>query len=242
MVAVYTGHHITGRHRERIWHLTMTGLWRSLRLFLLLSVFAGLIFAQAKPEGPVTQAELRSILSRAEESGELIGPTNRELIAAIEERGVDFVLTPEEEWALQLREASDELIEAIRAAVNPVEREYRLKVAKQESLYLAFAQNFSRNELTAKNTALNAGREFIAEYSDDPNVAQIITFMRRQLPSLERTVQALERREQMMEQNRIRSLYQNSQRENSRRNRTQTQTQTPAPATPKPPPRSESPP
>jgi len=217
-------------------------LYRALlRLFLLLSVLAGLTFAQAKPEGPVTLAELRSILTRAEESDELIEPTNRELIAAIEERGVDFVLTPEEEWALQLREASDELIEAIRDAVNPVEREYRLKVAKQESLYLAFAQNFSRNDLTAKNTALTAGREFLSEYSDDPNVAQIVTFMRRQLPLLERTVQALQRREEMMEQNRIRSLYQNSVRENSRRSRERTQnqaqpqpTQTNTPAVPKP--------
>ena len=217
-------------------------LYRALlRLFLLLSVLAGLTFAQAKPEGPVTLAELRSILTRAEESDELIEPTNRELIAAIEERGVDFVLTPEEEWALQLREASDELLEAIRDAVNPVEREYRLKVAKQESLYLAFAQNFSRNDLTAKNTALTAGREFLSEYSDDPNVAQIVTFMRRQLPSLERTVQALQRREEMMEQNRIRSLYQNSVRENSRRSRERTQnqtqpqpTQTNTPAAPKP--------
>ena len=215
-------------------------LYRALlRLFLLLSVLAGLTFAQAKTEGPVTLAELRSILSRAEESDELIEPTNRELIAAIAERGVDFVLTPEEEWALQLREASDELIEAIRGAIDPAEREYRLKVAKQQNLYLAFAQNFSRNDLTAKNTALNAGREFIAEYSSDPNVAQIVTFMRRQLPSLERTVQALERREQMMEQNRIRSLYQNSQRETNRRNRIQTQpqpqpAQTNTPAAPKP--------
>ena len=29
VVAVYTGHHIAGRHRERIWHLMMTVLWRS---------------------------------------------------------------------------------------------------------------------------------------------------------------------------------------------------------------------
>ncbi len=215
-------------------------LYRALlRFFLLLNVFAGLTFAQAKPEGPVTLAEVRSMLTRAEESEALIAPTNRELIAAVEARGVDFVLTPEEEWALQLREASDELIEAIRTAINPVEREFRLKVAKQESLYLAFAQNFSRNELSAKSTALNAGREFIAEYADDPNVAQIVTFMRRQLPSLERTVQILERQADMMEQNRIRSLYQNAARENSRRSRrenpnqnapAQTNTNTTAPA------------
>ena len=205
-----------------------------LRLFLLLNVFVVLSFAQPKPEGPVTLAEVRSMLTRAEESDKLIASTNRELIAAIEDRGVDFVLTPEEEWALQLREASDELIGAIRSAVNPVEREYRLMVAKQESLYLAFAQNFSRPDLTAKSTALNAGREFIAEYSDDPNVAQIITFMRRQLPSLERSVEALARQAEMMEQNRIRSLYQNAARENTRRNRqnapAQTNTNAPAPA------------
>ena len=202
-----------------------------LRLFLLLNVFAALNFAQPKPEGPVTLAEVRSMLTRAEDSDKLVASTNRELIAAIEERGVDFVLTPEEEWALQLREASDELIEAIRSAVNPAERAFRLRVAKQEGLYLAFAQNFSRPDLTAKNTALNAGREFIAEYSDDPNVAQIVTFIQRQLPSLERSVEALARQAEMMEQNRIRALYQNAARENTRRNRqTPAQNNTNAPA------------
>ena len=221
-------------------------LYRALlRFFLLLAVLAAAAYAQAKPEGPVTLAELRLILSRAEKSPELIAPTNRELVAAVEERGVDFVLTPEEEWALQLREASDELIEALRSAVDPVEREYRLKVNRQQSLYLAFAQNFSSNDLTAKSTALNAGREFVTQYADDPNVAQIVTFMRRQMPFLERSVQALERQQEAMERERVRAMYRESMRDdardNSRRNRqnapTQNNTNTPAGnAAPAPPP------
>lgn len=217
-------------------------LYRTLlRLFLLLNVFAAVSLPQAKPEGPVTLSELRRVLTAAEESEELIDPTNRELIAAVEERGVDFVLTPEEEWALQMREASDELIEAIRSAVDPAEREYRLLVKRQRGLYETFARNFTAPDLTSKSAALNAGRAFLTEFADDANVAQIVAYMRRQIPSLERSVQMLERREEMIEQNRIRSLYRNSMRDDSRRGRRTTPAQTgnapaqttarPAPAT-----------
>ena len=184
-------------------------------LFLLLVVAAAAASAQMLQKGPVTLAELRGILTRAERSEALIGPTNRDLIAAIEEPGVDFVLTPEEEWALQLREASDELIAALRSAVDPAERETRLRANRQQSLYNAFVRNLNSSDLTSKTTALNAGRDFIGEFADDPNVAQIVAYIRRQLPMLERTVAALRTREEMMERNRARDLYRQTMRENN---------------------------
>ena len=216
-------------------------LYRTLlHFFLLLNVAAAAAaYAQPKPDGPVTLAELRSILSRAEESKELIGPTNRELIAAVQERGVDFVLTPEEEWALRLREASDELIAALRGAIDPAEREFRLRVARQQNLYEAFARNFSSTDLTGKTVALNAGREFVAEYADDPNVAQIVAYMRRSIPSLERSVQILQRQYEMAERERMRTIYRESRRDNDRRGRrreeAQAQPQTAPPAGKNPP-------
>ena len=190
-----------------------------LNLFLLLGVAATAAQAQLKANGPVTLAELRSILSRAERAPELIAPTNQELIDAIEARGVDFVLTPEEEWALRLREASDDLIAALRKAFDPEEREFRLRVARQQSLYNTFAQTFNSNDLSAKTAALNAARDFVADYADDANVSQIVAYMRRTLPTLERSVQIMQTQADRVEQERIRSHYRETMRENERRRR-----------------------
>ena len=223
-----------------------------LNLFLLLGV-AAVAQAQLKANGPVTLAELRSILSRAETSADLIAPTNKELIDAVEARGVDFVLTPEEEWALRLREASDDLIAALRSAFDPAEREFRLRVAKQQDLYNTFVSNFNSSDLSAKTAALNAARDFVADYADDSNVTQIVAYMRRTLPSLERSVQIMQTQADRVEQERIRNLYRETMRENERRRRetavqqnanpnapkTNTNSPTPTPngAVPAPPPR-----
>jgi len=191
-----------------------------LNLLLILGVAAAAAAqAQLKANGPVTLAELRSILSRAERAPELVAPTNKELITAIEERGVDFVLTPEEEWALRLREASDELIAKLREAFDPAEREFRLRVARQQNLYNTFAQNFNSNDLSAKTAALNAARDFVADYADDANVAQIVAYMRRTLPSLERSVQMMQAQADRAEQERVRNLHRESMREVERRRR-----------------------
>ena len=225
-----------------------------LNLFLLLGV-AVAAQAQLKANGPVTLAELRSILSRAENSADLIAPTNKELIDAVEARGVDFVLTPEEEWALRLREASDDLIAALRSAFDPAEREFRLRVAKQQDLYNTFVSNFNSSDLSAKTAALNAARDFVADYADDSNVTQIVAYMRRTLPSLERSVQIMQTQADRVEQEHIRNLYRETMRENERRRRetagqqnanpnapkTNTNSPTPTPngAVPAPPPRAQ---
>ena len=190
-----------------------------LHFFLLLAAAATAANAQLKANGPVTLAELRSILNRAEKAPELIAPTNKELIAAIERRGVDFVLTPEEEWALRLREASDELIAKLREAVDPAEREYRLRVQRQQNLYDTFARNVSSGDLASRSAALSAARDFVADYADDANVAQIVAYMRRTLPGLERSVQAMQMQADRIEQERVRQLYRESMREGERRRR-----------------------
>ena len=228
-------------------------LFRTLLNLLLLLGVAAVAQAQLKANGPVTLAELRSILSRAEKSADLIAPTNKELIDAVEARGVDFVLTPEEEWALRLREASDDLIAALRSAFDPAEREFRLRVAKQQDLYNTFVSNFNSSDLSAKTAALNAARDFVADYADDSNVTQIVAYMRRTLPSLERSVQIMQTQADRVEQEHIRNLYRETMRENERRRRetagqqnanpnapkTNTNSPTPTPngAVPAPPPR-----
>lgn len=187
-----------------------------LHLFLLLAAVGVTAQAQPDPESPVTLSEIRSILTRAERTAGLVERTNKELIAAIERRGVDFVLTPEEEWVLRLREASDELIAAIRNAIDPAEREFRLNVRRQQDLYNAFATNYNRSDLAGRQTALNAAREFVGTYADDPNVAEIVTFMKRNLPRLEQSVAILQQRDAAIRQAQSQSAERELQREQQR--------------------------
>lgn len=143
--------------------------------------------------GPVTSDEVSTILSRSPQTPEAIEKTNRELIAAIESRSVDFALTKEQEWSLKLLEASDELIEAIRTALTPEEREWKLKIAEQERLYYAFANNYKINQIESRREALEAGKEFIRRFSDDEWVGDIVIYMKRAIPQLERSIRFLER-------------------------------------------------
>lgn len=143
---------------------------------------------QHSASDPVTIQQIRWALNHTPEIPEQIQKTNQELIAAIASRGVNFVLSPEEEWALTLRDASDELIKAIRNATPPEERERLLSIREQEGLYYTFVSNYARNDVTSKRIALDAGKEFVRKYRNDANVAEIISYFQRAVPALERSI------------------------------------------------------
>ena len=188
-------------------------------LFLLPFVIAVTANAQSEPTNPVTLYELRNGLTVAERSEELIASVNRDLIAAVKRRGVDFVLTPEEEWSLKLLEASDELVAAVHGAIDPAEREFRLNVRRQQALYTAFATNYKGLDLASRQAALTAAREFVGLYAKDPNVAEIVTFMQRNLPRLEQSVAMLQQREAAIERARAQSVEREVLREQERAKR-----------------------
>jgi hypothetical protein len=188
----------------------------TLSLFLLfVSVTAG-VDAQTAAVKPLTKSEVFSALEAANASEELIAKTNEDLIEEIAERGVDFVLTPDEEWSLQLRDASDKLLAAIRDAIDPKEREFRINVQRQQRLYNNFAQNFNGVDLASRQTALLAAREFLGLYANDPNVAEIITFMQKNIPRLQQSVAMLQQREAAMERTRAQALEREQMRERQR--------------------------
>ena len=171
-----------------------------LQLFLLILVAAATVAAQSPiSKVPLTKAEVFAALEASSESEELLTKANLDLIAAITERGVDFVLTPEEEWQLSMRDGSEELLDAIRNAIDPAERELKIKIDQQQRLYTTFATNFNANDYSGKSAALSAAREFVGLFSDDPNVKEIVTFMQRNLPRLEQSVNMLQQREMAME-------------------------------------------
>ncbi|MGE0655692.1 MAG: hypothetical protein AB7P09_08710 [Pyrinomonadaceae bacterium] len=148
----------------------------------------------ARPtSSPVTIQDIRRSLRFTPEIPAHIQRTNSELIAAIKLRGVDFALSKEEEWALGLMEASDDLIAAIRNSMSPEERERRLRAREQEGIYYTFAQNQGRSDVASKRIAAAAGRDFLARYSSDASVAEKVSYIRKTLPALDRSIRTLER-------------------------------------------------
>lgn len=191
-----------------------------LQLFLLILVAIGAVAAQSPSnKTPVSKIEIFTALENSSESQELILRTNAELLAAIEERGVDFVLTPEEEWQLEMRDASDELLEAIRNAIDPAERELRIKTIHQQRLYTTFATNYNANDLAGRSAAVSAAKEFLAAYANEKNVAEIVTFMQRNLPRLEQGVRMMEQREAAMERARAQAAERQQRQEQQRLDR-----------------------
>ena len=192
-----------------------------LQLFLLVLLVSGQIFAQSPTDQkPVSKSDVFMALEAAKErSQDLIMKANEDLIAAIGQRGVDFVLTPEEEWQLEMRDASDELLAAIRDAVDPQEREARINADRQQRLYIQFASNYNGSDLASRSAALTAAREFVALYGTDSNVAEIVTFMQRNLPRLQQSVSMLEQREAAMERARAQAIERQQQRDQERQGR-----------------------
>ena len=191
-----------------------------LHLLLFTVLAAGSVFGQTTDKKPVSKSEVFAALESAkEESQELVVRTNAGLVAAINDRGVDFILTPEEEWQLGMRDASDELLSAIRDAVDPQEREARLNATRQQRLYTEFATNYNANDLAGRQAALRAAREFVSLYTSDQNVAEIVTFMQRNLPRLEQSVNMMAQREEAMERARAQQVERQQQMQHAREER-----------------------
>ena len=185
-------------------------------IFLLILCVVSVASAQPTPAKPLSKSEVFSALESANTSEELIRKTNESLIKEIAERSVDFVLTPDEEWSLELRDASEQLIAAIRNAIDPKEREFRINVQRQQQLYNNFALNFNAADLASRQTALSAAREFVGLYADDPNVAEIVTFMQKNLPRLQQSVAMLQQREEAVERAQAQALEREQRRESQR--------------------------
>jgi hypothetical protein len=164
----------------------------------LLLTLLSLGYALGQPAGsdevkPVRIQEVRRALRVTPQTPEQIEKTNQELILAIKARGVNFALSEAEEWALGLEEASDELIQTIREALTSEERERLLKVREQEGLYYTFVNNYAQADVNSKLAAIEAGKEFVRRFRNDPNVAEIVAYLQRAVPALERSVRFTQR-------------------------------------------------
>lgn len=108
-----------------------------------------------------------------------IDQINKSLIKEIQERGVDFTLSSEEEEkSFKKLGASDLLIKAIR-------ENFSKTVQERISLYKKFTDNYN-GTLEQKKIALDAAKEFIEKYSDDGDSKDIIKYFRSNIPAMEK--------------------------------------------------------
>lgn len=103
---------------------------------------------------------------------------NKVLIKQIQEYGVDFTLSSDEEKSFKKIGASDLLIKAIR-------ENFSTKLREKIDLYKKFTDNYAGN-LKQKKIALDAAKEYVKKYSDEAEDKMIIDYLKQFIPDMER--------------------------------------------------------
>lgn len=165
----------------------------SLAFFMLASPAFSQTVSTDPQERPVSRREVRRWLTLTQDNVELSAEANRDLIAEIERRGVDFILSAEEEWSFTLLEASPQLLETIRLAVPAEFRRQILDQRAKHDLFNAFITNYRLGDIQSRRSALDAGREFVRRFAADPSVRQQVDLINRNLLQLTNSILMMER-------------------------------------------------
>ena len=112
-----------------------------------------------------------------------------EIAAEIRRRTVEFIITLEEEKALRKIGANDELIDAIRNGIPEEKREHVLKLEEMTRVYVRFTDNYYKKTIPEIRIAIEAGKEFIRLYGDDPEVKEQVDYLRSTIPKLEKMIE-----------------------------------------------------
>ena len=110
-----------------------------------------------------------------------VGEINTWLIEQIQKRKVDFSLRPEEEKSLKRIGASDSLIKAIR-------ENFSKELQEKTNLYKKFTDNYNGKTTEQKKIALDAAKEFIEKYADDEESKDIIEYLKKFIPYMEKKI------------------------------------------------------
>ena len=154
----------------------------SQRKIKLVSVFVSLIFlfvtqAQSQEKKSVNLNDIAlklTFTSRISKSTEEI---NKELIADVRKRGVNFILEAEDEKLLQSKGANDFLIKAIRESLPKGQREKII-------LYKKYVDNY-KGTFEQKKIALKTAKEYLEKYKDCAEDKHIIEYFKKSIPMLE---------------------------------------------------------
>jgi hypothetical protein len=155
-------------------------------LFLILLGFTACLHAQSPSSSPQTTTEISydEILKRLQSHNQKSTlEINEELIDAVHKQDIWFVLTEDLKKELISAGANKELIEAIDNALPKATRDEVLEIQR---LWKIVVDNYYwvYPERTLK--AINAGKEFLSKFSDEPHEKEYVDWLRKTLPKLEK--------------------------------------------------------
>ena len=163
----------------------------NLSVYLLLCLGTLVVSAQEKAkvdEKPMDYQAIRMKLvfrSRIRESDAEI---SKKIAVEIRKRTVRFIIVPEEEKALRKIGANDELIDAIKNGLPEEDREHIRRLDEMSRLYLKFTDNYYKKTIPEIRIAIEAGKEFIRLYGDDPEFKEQVDYLRSTIPKLEKMI------------------------------------------------------
>lgn len=139
---------------------------------------------KVSPETPLTYKAIRQKLIFRSRVRETDAEISRKVLTEVARRKVDFVLTPEEADSLKAIGASKELIEAIKSSV-PKERLVEIeRLNEMTRLYNLYTDNFYKKTEKELKIAIEAGKEFIRRYKNDPEVKTQVDYLKSNIPIL----------------------------------------------------------
>jgi hypothetical protein len=152
-------------------------------LFLILLGFTACLHAQSQSSSPqkTTEISYDEILKRLQlRDQKSTLEINNELIDAVHKQGIWFVLTKDLKKELVSAGASKGLIQAIDNALSKATRQKILEILR---LWTIILENHSLHNDAGTARFIEAGKEFLNKFSDEPRVKEQVEWLRKELPT-----------------------------------------------------------
>jgi len=164
-------------------------LWFALVAFTGLPGLGQSVQPKTEKEKPVELQEILSKLTFTSRINHSFEKLNKQLAVAVQKRGVSFILSDEDKRAIKKAGGNDELIKAIDAApnLNPVfgaglsPEESRL-LNEQNRLYQIITTNYRSHDPEILQKVIDAAKEFLRRFGDDPRAKPQVDWMRPKIP------------------------------------------------------------
>ena len=159
--------------------------------FLFCLLAAG-VSAQEKAkvdEKPLGYQDIRTKLMFRSQVRESDTEMSQKIVSEIKKRSVDFIIKPEEVEALKKIGANNKLIKAIKHGVPEGKRKRLRQIDEINRLYVRFTENYTKKTVPEIRIAIEAGKEFLRLYGNDPEAKDQADFVRAVVPRLERKIE-----------------------------------------------------
>jgi len=147
--------------------------------------------------------ELQEILSKLTFTSRInhsFEELNEQLVVAVRNRGVNFIVSDENRQAIRKAGGNDALIKAIDIAPKPkmkaeispgISPEESRRLDEENRLYQIVLKNFRSRDPETLQKAIDAAKEFLRRFGDDPRAKPQVDWMRPKIPIWENLVQRM---------------------------------------------------